>query len=210
MKGQKKPVQVSNESPWSEDKLLEVLSPNRKTDLEVEKKLSKLGEEYTALFVVKPEKIQSTKNSLLRTLMTKNLKGMLVSIGMPGKKILSQLKDTKTPTSSLSIIDASPSAKNSQEDNQITALGEQEDLSVLFSEIEKKLSEKNSNHFLVFDSLNALLVYNEEKGVEKFFHTLVSKLQGLGIKTIILAIDSKEGENTVKTVGNFCDAVEKI
>ena len=207
---QKKTVKVSSETPWSEDKLLEALSPARKTDLEVEKRLSKLGPEYTALFVVDSEKIQAAKTSILRLFIKNGLKGTIVSIGVPGKKILSQLKETNTPSDSLSIIDASPAKEDGETDKQITLLGEQEDLSTLFSEVEKKISEKNSNGFLMFDSLNALLVYNEEKGVEKFFHTLVSKLQGSGVKTIILAIDSKKGENTVKTIGNFCDSVEKI
>ncbi|MDO8634526.1 MAG: hypothetical protein Q7K34_04515 [archaeon] len=205
-----KTPKAGSESPWSEDKLLEVLSPSRKTDLEVEKRLSKLGAEYAALFVIDPEKMQAAKNSILRLFIKNGLKGTLVTIGMPGQKILSQLKEANTPTESLSIIDASPANENGKTDKHITVLEEQEDLSILFSEVEKKISEKNSNGFLVFDSLNALLIYNEAKGVEKFFHTLVSKLQGLGIKTIILAIDSKKGENTLKTIGNFCDSVEKL
>ncbi|MBI4044800.1 MAG: hypothetical protein HY392_03765 [Candidatus Diapherotrites archaeon] len=207
---QKKTVKMSSETPWSEDKLLEALSPGRKTDLEVEKRLSKLGAEYIVLFVVDSQKIQETKTSILRLFMKNSLRGTLVSIGMPGKKILSQLKEANTPTEYLSIIDASPAKENGKTDTQITVLEEQEDLSILFSEVEKKISEKKSNGFLVFDSINALLVYNEEKGVEKFFHTIVSKLSGLGIKTVILAIDSKKGENTVKTIGNFCDSVEKL
>ncbi len=201
---------LREESIWSEEKLMEVLSPKTKIDLEVEKKILGLEGGFTVLFVSKSEKLPELRLSLLRKFAKKNeFKGVFVSAGLSGKKLMKQLLENKIRLDAVSIIDASGTEEASTD--KVTFLDDQSDLTTLYGEIEKETDKiKNQNGFLIIDSLNTFLVYNDNKTVEKFIHSIVSKFGSKGLTIMFLAVNSRDSQNLLKTIGNFCDYFVKF
>jgi archaellum biogenesis ATPase FlaH len=62
---------------------------------------------------------------------------------------------------------------------------------------------------VVFDSLTNLATYADMGTVKKFVKNLVSKLDGVKTDVIIFAVDLKEHEALIKSVGTFVDEVKK-
>ena len=61
--------------------------------------------------------------------------------------------------------------------------------------------------FVVVDSINTFLVYNEENVVKKFFHFLISKSRELGCKCVLLSSDSGDVSSLNSLVADFSDKV---
>ncbi len=203
------PVKENNltERTWNEDELKAALSGSTKTDLEVAKKLSSLKESYNLLVQRKPGRVAEIRLAILRELARqKAQKGVFVTSSISPSRVTEQLEESGLKPENVTIIDASGAAEH--EDKNVVVIEDQSDLTDMFSQIEKAL-EKNRGQkaFLVFDSVSTLLVYNDEKSVEKFFNQLVQKISSYKVKALFFATKSKETESTIQTISNFCDDV---
>lgn len=194
--------------PWSEEKLKEVLSSGTQLDLQVQKNILLLKENQVLLFAAKKQSIPTIRASLFKILAKYKPGIVFVSPAMPAKKILGHVKENSMDAQKITIVDASGS--QAKENEKTICVVDQSDLAELIEKIEGALKNSGNNSFFVFDSLTTLLIYNDEKSVERFFHSLYSKLLEYNLKTVFLAVKSSETENLVKTISGFCDGVVEV
>jgi hypothetical protein len=55
------------------------------------------------------------------------------------------------------------------------------------------------------DSLDSLMIYNDEKTTREFAHYLINKLRMENLAGTIISVEKKEVENIVKTLVPMCD-----
>ncbi|HZX34722.1 MAG TPA: hypothetical protein VFF09_05065 [archaeon] len=84
-------------------------------------------------------------------------------------------------------------------------------LAITFMQAAKMMKAKKADAeqpiFVVVDSINTFLVYNEENVVKKFFHFLISKSRELGCKCVLLSSDSGDVSSLNSLVADFSDKV---
>jgi len=61
--------------------------------------------------------------------------------------------------------------------------------------------------YLIFDSLNSLLVYQKTAPVTRYIYSLVNKIKASKTKVIFYALNSKEQEELIKETSMFVDKV---
>lgn len=71
-----------------------------------------------------------------------------------------------------------------------------------FGKPEQPAMDSGKNFFIIVDSLSTLLVYNDEKLVEKFAHRLSGKARLLNAKAVFLI---NPGKKLIQTISSFCD-----
>jgi len=65
--------------------------------------------------------------------------------------------------------------------------------------------EKKKPSFVFFDSLDSLMIYNDQKTVSEFTHYLINKMRLDNLSGVILTLKKKEVEGLVKTLIPLCD-----
>ncbi|MDD5111448.1 MAG: ATPase domain-containing protein [Candidatus Altiarchaeota archaeon] len=71
--------------------------------------------------------------------------------------------------------------------------------------IDKVMATLSAPKLIILDSLSSLLIYNNERTVEKFTHTLINKIRIEGAGGVIISIKQKESEALSKTLVPMCD-----
>lgn len=70
-----------------------------------------------------------------------------------------------------------------------------------------KIMEKNKIDFLILDSINTLLIYNDEKSVLKFIHHTTGKLKENNTKGVFIYLKEGMKQETLKKFSQFTDKV---
>lgn len=77
-------------------------------------------------------------------------------------------------------------------------------ISIAISEAVENLPE-DEDTLVVFDTLSALRVYNEDKPLQEFSQFLTSKIRNWEIKSVILTLEEEMDDEVVARVAQFCD-----
>lgn len=73
-----------------------------------------------------------------------------------------------------------------------------------------KLLPREGKKTLILDSLNSLLVYNNNTLVSKFSNFLVNNLRAHQINGIFIVIETKMHSDLIAQIGSACDEIKKI
>lgn len=83
-------------------------------------------------------------------------------------------------------------------------LGDPHDLTSVSIAIDQAVTSiKAKNKFIVFDTVNTLLNYNNESMVIRFMHSLIGKMRLWGAKGILLSVDMDD--RITAQLSQFCD-----
>lgn len=77
-------------------------------------------------------------------------------------------------------------------------------ISIAISEAVENLPE-DEEKLVVFDTLSALRVYNEDKPLQQFSQFLTSKMRNWEVKSVILTLEEEMDDEVVARVSQFCD-----
>ncbi len=77
-------------------------------------------------------------------------------------------------------------------------------ISIAISEAIENLPE-DEDKLVVFDTLSALRVYNEDKPLQQFSQFLTSKMRDWEVKSVILTLEEEMDDDVVARVSQFCD-----
>jgi len=161
--------------------------------------------------VIRKEFSSKLNKELIEKLVNRDkLKGVYITINKPSNFIEKELKKFKINSDNIYFVDLisgrsketpCPNCSFINSPSNLTMLG------ITFTQAAKMLQKEIAEQpiFIIVDSLNTFLVYNDEKSVKKFFHFLISKSRELGSKCILFSADTAEMKSVNTLVAGFSD-----
>ncbi|MGM5482011.1 MAG: hypothetical protein ACQESF_00975 [Nanobdellota archaeon] len=73
-----------------------------------------------------------------------------------------------------------------------------------------KVVEASEPHYIFFDSLSALLIYNPEQMIIKFTKDLINKIRAKNSKMVLVCLNGEDEANIIEKISMFVDKMEKI
>jgi hypothetical protein len=163
-----------------------------------------------------PIRVQTSLTPELRKLMkeieagmseaAKGKLGVYIALSRPYAQITKDLTEAGVPADKLLFIDA-VSYMTGQTPEKKPGVAYIENPSSL-EEVGMYLDvylQKNKPSFVFLDSLDSLMIYNDEKTTREFAHYLINKLRMENLAGTIISVEKKEVENIVKTLVPMCD-----
>jgi len=195
------------------DELSELLGLQSKIKSRIIHEFSGLTENSQILVIETSEDMQTVRKEIVLSLVNNYLSGVYFTTNMPAETLQADLKKADIDVNKMQFIDSitKESVGNHTEDSKnITYLESPTQLSDLNIYLERALARvQNQKKFVIIDSVTTLLIYNQEKSVEKLIHRVVEKNRLKKIMTVILVTRSTD-EKLVQCIAQFCDKIVTI
>ena len=148
---------------------------------------------------------------------TRNMRGIYITINKPYEIVEKNFRKNDIKMENIYFIDMVTKYMNRQsgkESENCTYIDSPSNLTMLaisFMQATKMLQSKNTDSvvpiFIMVDSLNTFLVYNDQNVVKRFFHFLISKSRELGCKCLMFSSNLKEVSSINSLIADFSDKV---
>jgi len=193
-----------------EDEVMGLLNPKREILMNMEREFSSLKKNYSILLMVKKEKYEEAYLGLTKRLLHDFKKGIYVTVNKESSELVDEMKEEGIDTSKIKFIDAVSEMVDDEADEpeNISFVSSPNELVELEIAISDAIEELNGG-FLIFDSLTTLGVYNDEKRVEKFVHSLSQKTKSSKINDVFLIMKHSK-EEFIETVAQFFDNIIEL
>lgn len=194
------------------DELMKYLQPGRGVGITVLKNLEELPDHYTVLVMVKRKKYGLLTEELAKYFLGRKGQGIVITTNKPGQNLLESMKNSGIDSSKLFIIDVVSKRSGEEEaaEQNITYVDSPENLTELDAGINEFLEMVQGEvRFLILDSLSTLLVYNSDRTVERFMHSLSGKMRAKEFKAVFTLVSETRPE-TLGILSQFCDKVIEI
>ena len=190
--------------------IMDILNPKTEIDMKIDKELGDLKKNFSILLMMPKEKYESVYLLLTKKLLKEFGKGIYVTVNKESAELISEMKDEKINTDKIIFVDAVTEmvSEDEVEDTNVSYLSSPNDLMEMDVTIEEKMGDVKDG-FLIFDSLTTLAVYNDEKTVEKFVHSLSQKTKGSKICDVFLIMKHSR-EEFVETISQFFDKIVEL
>lgn len=196
---------VQENDSWSEEKIKDILSKQRKIRIKIEDIFGKLESPFTVLTLVSSNEYTQMQNEILRKFQEQNV--IYITISNSYTKILSQLEKEKISSEKISFIDmisVNRGIETAQEEN-VSLILSPTGLTELVEQLEKNLKKTGKNTIVILDSISTMTVYNDTGTAEKVIHTMIGKINTNNASAILMSSDSKGTEKLTKIIGQFVD-----
>jgi KaiC/GvpD/RAD55 family RecA-like ATPase len=192
------------------DQLMEYIEQGGSLGLELEKRLEEMPEKYTVLLITRQEKTDLLIANLVKNFTKKGLQGIFVTLNKSARDLIEMLQEHHVESSSLFVIDAiSKGNVNEVAVKNITYVDSPQDLTELQAQISDFTEMIDPNkRFLILDSLSTLLIYNAERTVEKFVHSMCEILKAENFKAVFTIMEGVKPE-TMNVISLFFDKIIK-
>lgn len=173
------------------------------------KALEKTEDHGVYLFVLKPEDYHTANEIVIDYFIRKlNKKGIYVTLNKPCDNLSESLKKRGIDPSSLYFIDGT--SKTSDKGGNAAGKGNYVYIRSPESLTELSLAIANASntgkfHFLFFDSLTTLLVYNNVTTTEKFMNYIINKLRSLSMGLVLISLNDENSQKLLPVLSQFCD-----
>ncbi len=195
-----------------DEELMELLSPTRAIDLRIQRVFDELPEDGVVLLLEKTGEQALANARLARMLEKNNIPGVYVTLNKPLDALLAFFKKQKIDGKGFLFVDAITRMTNDEvlERSNFEYVDSPKNLIDLSDAIEAGIKKiKSQKKFIIFDSVNTLIVYNKPTVVEKFVHSISGKMRAWKAKGFFTMTKSAQEEVT-KTIAQFCDKTEEI
>ena len=183
------------------------------------KTIDALDEDYNhwvALMVKGTDFDPALNNSFVKRLANEGKsKGIYITINKPFKNVEESLKKSKIQLGNIYFVDLTSGHSDLSGDPENASIVEPPSnltkLAISFVQAAKMLQKESPGEpiFVVVDSINTFLVYNNESVVKRFFHFLVSKAREMSLRCLLLSTDTSEAKSLNGLLGEFSDGVIK-
>lgn len=165
-----------------------------------------LAEDFIVSVIVPSNNYEKVNMHILDNFINKKkTHGIYITINRPYKSILKLMKDKKINTKNISFIDciSKEIAKPRKNTNCIfvKSPGNLTEIAIALD----KLFTHTKHGFILFDSLDTLLLYNSLEGVTRFVHFITGKMRIYGINGILLGLDEKTDKELMSGITHFTD-----
>ena len=172
----------------------------------IEQELKEFSENFIVNIVIDQHIFSQALPVILEYLMKKlQLQGLYISLNKPYETIREELTSINLDANAIYCIDfVSKKTGKFLDSDKCFCLDDPSALTELSLMINTLSDEKKIN-FIVLDSLSTLLLYNDEKTVEKFVHEFLNKARKSNISVVITSPKEKNEEDALAIVTQFCD-----
>lgn len=180
------------------------------TDYEFKDLQNAIDKDEIVLLLSNSESIEEVKMDMLEDFTEKKKMSVIyVSITKPYDAITDILEQKGIETDEIFFIDCMSKAQ--EEDVAERAKNcvfidprNLTNISIAISEAVESLPEEEKK-LVVFDTLSALRVYNEDEPLQQFSQFLTSKMRNWQVKSVILTLEEEMDDEVVARVSQFCD-----
>ena len=196
----------------SEVELTELLGPIRDVKLKVQKVFQEMQETTSIILKENLKEYNLININILKKFVDNGIPGLYITLNKSLTALNETLIKEKVDTSKTIFIDAI---------SRLTGAKEVEGKNFKYVDSPKNLIELNlaieeavkgmvgNKNFIIIDSVSTLLVYNKEKSVEKFVHSLTGKMRDWNAQGIFVVVESTNME-IINTLTQFCDKMIAI
>src|SRR3989338_5415735 len=167
--------------------------------------LSKMlkSDEKILLVGVKPSRYSDVTKEIFRIMSKSGGYWIYVTVNKPFSAIKDSFIRKKIDVSGIFFIDMTSSSGAKKESNCLY-LGDPHDLTSVSIAIDQAISSMKGEKFIVFDSVNTLLNYNNESMVIRFMHSMTGKMREARSRAVILSVGGVD-ERISSQLTQFCD-----
>lgn len=159
--------------------------------------------EKILLVGVKPSKYADVTKKIFTAMSRSGGCWIYVTINRPFSAIQDSFIRKKIDISGIFFIDMS-SGSGAKKDANCLYLGDPHDLTSVSIAIDQAIGSMKGEKFVVFDSVNTLLNYNNEAMVIRFMHSIAGKMRAEGARAVILSVGNLN-EKITSQLAQFCD-----
>lgn len=161
------------------------------------------------IIITNSSNYSNIRNKIINELTNKmKLKGVYITFNKPGSTLMNELKNEKIDTLQLYFIDTISKRliKDTSYWDNLTVTQGPEALTELSIELTKAI-HSGIYDFLILDSINAMITYNDPETVKRFIHFLINKSRHLFIKGVFLTLKDNKTENIINNLSIVTDEV---
>jgi len=180
----------------------------------VSSSMKDLGDNTIVIITSKSKDHMQVVSSMLKILVEgRKMGGVYISISRPYEYILNGMASVGLESNDIYFVDciSKMAGKAESKEANIVFVENPSSLEEVSMYLDRMLSKvKSKSKFLFLDSIDSLLIYNNDKSVKEFTHYIINKVRLEGTAGIILSIEKKEAEDLIKTLVPMCDSEIKI
>ncbi len=191
------------------DELIAYIERGGSLGFELRKRLEELPSKYVVLLVTREDKYDLLIANLVKNFRESGMSGIFVALNKSGNSLIEMLKEHSVDCSGLFIVDVISKGESEEElpVKNVSFVDSPQNLTEIqlqIGEFVKKLPP--GKHFFILESLSTLLIYNAERTVERFVHTLGESLRSQGFQSVFIIMDKTKPE-VINVLSQFCDKV---
>ena len=167
--------------------------------------IEKIGETEATLLEIPAEKFNRTQRELIEDLSKENEKIIIISVTRPGKNILKEMEEKDISTDSIVVLDTvtKTQKKDTEDTENIHYIDNPSSLTQIPIAIDKEM--KKGGTVIIVDSINSLLIHNDEKILKKFVHGILTKTRINDLPTVLLATEGQLSKDMRADIAQLCD-----
>jgi len=162
------------------------------------------------ILLIPDEKYQTTINNIVKDIVSTKKTLCFVSVNKTKEAIEKELQEKKIKTEKIYFIDCISKSiskgKLSWSDEKTSYIDNPNSLTQMSLAI-FKLMEKTKIDYFLLDSINTLLIYNNEKSILKFVHHTAGKLKANNTTGLFIYLKEGLNENLLKQFTQFVDKI---
>lgn len=169
-----------------------------------------INQDNIILLLSSSEDLEAVKLDMLdRFAEREKMSVIYVSITKPYAAITDILEEKGIPSEEIFFIDCMSKAQGGSDavraENCVFIDPENlTNISIAISQAVENLPE-DEDKLLVFDTLSALRIHNDDEPLEQFGQFLTSKIRNWDIKSVILTLEDEVDDEVISRVSQFCD-----
>ncbi|HLC77117.1 MAG TPA: hypothetical protein VJH04_02840 [archaeon] len=166
------------------------------------------SDERILLVDVKPSKYSNVTKDIFSIMSKSGGYWIYVTINKPFSALRDSFIRKKIDMEGIFFIDMA-SSSGAKKDANCLYLGDPHDLTSVSIAIDQAIGSMKGEKFIVFDSVNTLLNYNNESMVIRFMHSTTAKIRAENVRAVILSVGSMD-EKISSQLAQFCDKSVKL
>ena len=165
------------------------------------------GGSVTTIIVDSPLYLKTSIDVLKFLVDEKRLSGVYVTVNRPYSNIETTLQTNEVDLSKLFFIDAvtNMAVQTSNRTENCLYVASPESLTDISIALDQTINASSQKDFMFFDSLSALLIYNNVDTVSKYLHVLTIKMRVLKVQTFLISLEKETDEKLKSRLTQFSD-----
>ena len=193
----------------NEEEIMSFLSPKREVDLKIKKAFEEADDVFSVILALPKEDYETCYTRLAKYITEGDSNVIYVTMNKDSSDLIRELEKEKVDLNKVVFVDAVTKMISGRQlqGKQFTYLDSPSNLLEIIIAVEKEVKKvPEGKAFVIFDSINTLLIYNPEVVVEKFIHSLSQKTKDWGCKSVFLATKGTN-EAFVSALAQFFDDI---
>ncbi|MFH0954572.1 MAG: hypothetical protein V1777_00515 [Candidatus Micrarchaeota archaeon] len=195
------------------DDVEKLVNPQAVLEAALEAELGRVGNQSVSLVVMEGAHYLGASAAILKSFENAKRQGIIVSVNKPVSDLREFLSKREISFDGFFFVDCITETSDRHGDSakNVKYLESPKNLLEISVEMEKLLrSGQNAPPFVLVDSLSTFLLYNKPEVLERFVHNLSSKMHEHKNQGVFLMIRTRENEDFIEIVSQFCDNVIEV